>query len=267
MISILGTGVMGCGIAIEFSKFDYCVQLIITGKESVGIVKEKLWKNLRKYSDDEKKKIIDRIDISTELALISNSELIIEAVTEDLDIKKDLVRSIKPYLSDETILASNTSSLSIKSIFDGVNIQSRVIGIHFFNPVRVMKLVELVMIEETSDYTLSKMKKLVESLNKETVIVKNSPGFIVNRLLIPMLNEAAKIVDEGIASIEDIDKAMKLGANHPIGPLKLSDLIGNDVTLAISEVLLESNEVSFGLRNIVDDKQFGRKSGEGFYKY
>lgn len=138
---------------------------------------------------------------------------------------------------------------------------------HFFNPVQIMKLIELVYTEKTDSSVLDKCKELSKQIDKTVVLVKNSPGFIVNRLLIPMINEASKIVDEGVATIEDVDAAMKLGANHPIGPLKLSDLIGNDITLAILNTLVDENDISKGLKAKVQSKELGRKTKKGFYDY
>jgi len=271
MISVLGTGVMGKGIAIEFARFNWNVQLVtITRRTGINTIRLEIEKMIDKYKNINKYEILNNITISDDLSVVSNSDLIIEAIIEDLDAKRNLINNIKNYIKSEAIIASNTSSLSIKQIFEGIHDSSKALGLHFFNPVQVMKLVEIVYTSDTSEKTIKYAKEIVVSLGKEFVIAKDSPGFIVNRLLIPMINEASKIIDEGIATAEDIDKAMKLGANHPIGPLKLSDLIGNDVILSIIKTLhknIKNKSISEGLVNLVNENKLGRKTKIGFYNY
>ena len=271
MIGIIGAGTMGKGIAIEFARFNHKVVLISVERHlSEQMLHDEVLRLTEKYSFENKDDIINNIETTNVYSDLINCNLIIEAVSENLGKKRNALNEAKEFINKSSIVASNTSSLSIQEIFDGIIPLDRVVGLHFFNPVQIMKLVELSYLDKSSELTTSKAKVYAESLEKEVVLVKNSPGFIVNRLLIPMINEAARIVDEGIATIEDIDRAMKFGANHPMGPLKLSDLIGNDITLAILNVLKEKNdnmEISNILKEKVKSSQLGRKSGIGFYEY
>jgi len=270
MIGIIGSGTMGKGIATEFARFGNKVVLLSAQRHLKAKDLEFEVDNVSKRYDD-----INIADIHSNIILtrdfedLKECDFIIEAVAEDLETKRNSLKNAILFLKKETIFASNTSSLSIKDIFsDLVNLEN-VCGLHFFNPVHIMKLVELSYLDETSDKTLTKAKELALSIEKEVIMVKNSTGFIVNRLLIPMINEAAKIVEEGIASIEDIDKAMKFGANHPIGPLKLSDLIGNDITLMILNSLKDKLDIKISskMEEIVKENKLGRKTKEGFYLY
>jgi len=270
MISILGTGTMGKGIAIEFAKFNNNVQLItVTRNNMTDLIRGELEKVIDKFQYQNKEQILGNISISQNIGMLNDSELVIEAITESIEIKRNLLLKIRNHVKPEAVIASNTSSISIEEIFNQIFDLDRVIGLHFFNPVQIMKLVEVVYTESTSQSTIDYAKQIANSLGKEFVVVKDSPGFIVNRLLIPMINEAAKIADEGVATVEDIDKAMRLGANHPIGPLKLSDLIGNDVSLSIMEIMQSkiSNTISDSLRKLVSENRLGRKTKVGFYKY
>lgn len=271
MISVIGTGTMGKGIAIELAANGNFIQLItITRDSCINLIKEELKSIIDKFEYQNKNQILENICISDELKIIGNSELVIEAVVENLEIKRNLLIEMKEFLNCETIIASNTSSLSISEIFNNIFDFDRVIGLHFFNPVQVMKLVEIAYTNGTSQKTIDYAKRIVNCLGKEYVVVKDSPGFIVNRLLIPMINEAAKIIDEEVATAQDIDKAMKLGANHPIGPLKLSDLIGNDITLSIVQNLykiIQNNNISNSLSKLVNENKLGRKTKTGFYEY
>jgi 3-hydroxybutyryl-CoA dehydrogenase len=270
MIGIIGAGTMGKGIAIEFARFNYKVILLSAQRhlrpDELIIEVDKVSK---RYNDLDIDSVHKNIKLTNQLEDLKDCEYIIEAVSEDLTKKREIIKEIVPYLSPSTIYASNTSSLSIKDIFQNLVDINKVCGLHFFNPVHVMKLVELSYLGETSQKTIDNAKKLASSLEKEVILVKNSPGFIVNRLLIPMINEASKILEEGIASAEDIDKAMKFGANHPIGPLKLSDLIGNDITLLILHSLKKKLELDISklIENKVQENKLGRKTKEGFYKY
>lgn len=267
MITVLGTGTMGKGIALEFLKHNFNVNLVATEKHlDLTKISEEIQEIMSRFEID-KIKSGGSLTISNNFQVVSESGLVIEAIAEDLEVKRNLFKTITPYLKDNSIIASNTSSLSIKEIFEGIIPLDRVVGLHFFNPVQVMKLIELVHTDGTSMNTLDQCRKVAAKINKTVVLVKDSQGFIVNRLLIPMINEASKIIDEGIATIEDVDTAMKLGANHPIGPLKLSDLIGNDITLAILNTLLDDQDISKGLKDKVRSNDLGRKTKKGFYDY
>lgn len=277
-IGILGAGTMGNGIANVIAKNDYQVIMVDIDQENL----EKGYKNIQKslsrsvkkerITEAEKKAILDRIETASELEALAEVDLVIEAVIENLEIKKDIFKKLDQIVKDDAILATNTSALSITEIATVTERKDQVIGIHFFNPVPMMKLVEVIRAAETSDACYNKVEKLVKSINKEAVKVNEAPGFVVNRILIPMINEAAYILQEGVASAEDIDLAMKLGANHPIGPLALADLIGLDVCLAIMETLhSELGEDKYRpcplLKKKVRAEQLGRKSKKGFYNY
>ena len=270
MIGIIGSGTMGKGIAIEFAKSNEKVVLVSAQRH---LTSEELLIEIDKvsnrYPDLDVNAIHGNITLSNVLSDLENCNFIIEAVSENLELKRDILREASKYINDNAIYASNTSSLSVEDIFKDIIDLSRVCGLHFFNPVHVMKLVELSYLKDTSNEVIDTAKQLALSLDKEVILVKNSPGFIVNRLLIPMINEAAKIVEEGIASIEDIDKAMKYGANHPLGPLKLSDLIGNDITLNILYSLQDKLDLDISklIKEKVENNDLGRKTKKGFYDY
>ena len=271
MIGIIGAGTMGKGIAIEFARFGNKVILVSyqrhLSEDALHIEVERI---TDKYNFQNRDQILENIKTTNEFNLLVDCNLIIEAVSEDLNLKRNAFIEALPFISHKAVISSNTSSLSIREIFKGIIEFNRVIGLHFFNPVQIMKLVELSYLEETNLEKLAPVISLLVSIEKEVVRVKDTPGFIVNRLLIPMINEAVKIVEDGIATVEDVDRAMKFGANHPMGPLKLSDLIGNDITLAILEALKLKNsniDVSKELIKKVEDKKHGRKTGIGFYEY
>ena len=204
--------------------------------------------------------------------MLSESDVVIEAATEHLDTKLGIFSTLSAICSPSAILASNTSSLSLTTLAAATNRPNKIIGMHFFNPVPLMKLVEIIRALQTSDETYKEIESLTRKLGKEPISVKDSPGFVVNRMLVPMINEAVFILYEGLASLEEIDAAMKLGANHPIGPLALADMIGIDVCLYVMNVLL----VEFGdskfrpcplLKQMVNAGYLGRKSNKGFYNY
>jgi 3-hydroxybutyryl-CoA dehydrogenase len=272
MIAVIGSGTMGKGIAIEFARNDIDVLLISIGRNlGATELKTEIIKVAERFKVENVGEVAGRISTTDNFEQLHHCNLIIEAMAEDLTFKREIIQKACIYTAPlSTIFATNTSSLSIASIFNGIVPLQNVVGLHFFNPVQVMKLVEISYLEETKDNVVSYVKGLVTSINKEYVLVKNSPGFIVNRLLIPMINEAVKIVEEGIATPEDVDNAMKLGANFPIGPLKLSDLIGNDITLSILKELQSSStdiQISGILEKLVIEKKLGRKTKKGFYSY
>ena len=277
-IGVLGAGTMGSGIAQVIAQAGYKVILRDIKEEFVESGMEKIVKNLTRsvkkdrLTEEKKDEILARIDSTTALEDLKDVDLVIEAAVEDLEIKKDIFKELDEVCKDEAILASNTSALSITDIATATARPDKVMGIHFFNPVPVMKLVELIRGIATSEATFDAASEFIENIGKEGIEVEESPGFVVNRILVPMINEAAFLLSEGVASAEDIDKAMKYGANHPIGPLALGDLIGLDVCLAIMNTLYEEFEDSkYRVCPLIKKKvragQLGRKTGEGFYNY
>jgi len=277
-IAVLGAGTMGSGITQVFAQAGYEVLLRDVKEEYLKRGIKTIERNLQRSIDKgrleegEKEKIISRIKPVTDVALLAEVDFVIEAINEDMDLKKKVFKELDEVCKEEAILASNTSALSITEISMATSRPEKVIGVHFFNPVPVMKLVELIRGITTSEETFSKINKVIKDIGKNPIEVKEAPGFVVNRLLIPMINEAAFLLNEGIASVEDIDAAMVMGANHPIGPLGLADLIGLDVCLAIMETLYEEmGDPKYRpcplLRKKVRAGQLGRKTGEGFYIY
>ena len=277
-IGVLGSGVMGVGLIQVFAQngFDVVVRARRETSVSGGIaaVTKQLDKlvSKEKISAADKDAALARIKGSTDISIVADADLIIEAATEDMESKKSLFMELDALCKPDTIFATNTSSLSITEIASVTKRSDRFIGMHFFNPVPVMKLVEVINGVATSEDTKKTILDLTEKIGKTPVEVEEAPGFVVNRLLVPMINEAVGVLAEGIASAADIDEAMKLGANHPIGPLALGDLIGLDVCLAIMEVLHnEFGEDKYRphtlMRKLVRAGKLGRKSGEGFFKY
>ena len=225
-----------------------------------------------KITEADKNDMLSRIEGSTNIEIVKDADLIIEAATEDMEAKKALFAELDDLCKQGTILATNTSSLSITEIAAATKRPDKVVGMHFFNPVPAMKLVEIIKGLTTSDETRDTILELTTALKKTPVEVAEAPGFVVNRILIPMINEAIGILADGVADAEGIDNAMKLGANHPMGPLALGDLIGLDVCLAIMDVLYKE----FGdskyrahtlLRKMVRGNKLGMKTGEGFFSY
>jgi len=278
-ICVIGAGVMGSGIAQLAATHGYHVNLVDINEEILKKAKASIDKNLNsffvakdKMSDEEAKKILSRIHLSTNRdEAIKDVQIVIEAVFEDMALKQQILSDLDEKCDKEVLLASNTSSLSITDMALKAKNQERIVGIHFFNPAPVMKLIELIKSKNTSEKTLKIAKDFSEGLNKTVVTVNDSPGFITTRLIYVLCNEAINMKQEGIASTEDIDTAVKLAFNFPMGPLELSDLVGNDIYLHIGEYLTEklgqNYQPSQLLNKMVKDNYIGRKTKKGFYNY
>lgn len=276
-IAVIGSGVMGSGIAqVLAKKHDVIIRDVVPAalEKAMATITKNLEKlvSKEKITADEKDSMLKRITTSQEIQDIKDCDLVIEAATENEKIKLAIFKELDEVCNPKTILASNTSSLSITLIGSATQRPEKVIGMHFFNPVPMMSLVEVINGQLTNTETEKVVTTLAEEVGKTPVQVEEEAGFVVNRILIPMINEAVGILSERVASPEDIDTAMKLGANHPMGPLALGDLIGWDVCLAIMEVLY--NEFADSkyrphpyMRKLVRSGQLGRKTGKGIYQY
>lgn len=278
-ITVIGAGTMGNGIAHVFAMNGYDVTLADISEDALEKAIETIDKNLwrmvakEKISNDDKEKTIEHIRTTTVLAdAVKDAELVVEAATENEEIKLKIFKQIDEHAPENCILASNTSSISITKIGSVTSRPDKVIGMHFMNPVPVMKLVEVIRGYNTSDEVTNKIMEISKGLSKVPVEVNDYPGFVANRILMPMINEAIYSLYEGVAGVEEIDTVMKLGMAHPMGPLQLADFIGLDVCHAIMEVLYNGfNNPKYApcplLTQMVTAGKLGRKNGEGFYTY
>ena len=277
-VGVIGCGLMGSGITQVCAQAGYRTIVreatgdLVSG--GIGRIDGILSRNVSKgrMTQDEKAAVLGRITGTTEFEDLASCDLVIEAVTENLETKQEVFRILDGIAPPEAILASNTSSISITELASATDRPQQVLGLHFFNPVPVMKLIEMVIGLQTSTETVDTARRFGESLNKQVIEVKDTPGFIVNYLLIPYLLDAVRLVESGVATKEDIDAGMVLGCEHPLGPLKLLDFIGLDTTLYIAEVLYGAFRTDRYaapplLRQMVAAGMNGKKSGQGFYAY
>ena len=277
-ISVIGSGTMGNGIAQTFALFNFSVTLYDISSESLDKGEKTILRNLQrmvnkdKITQEEANNTVANIKYTTNFDSILNSELIIEAVSENLELKESIFKELDLKCPNNTILASNTSSISITKLAEKTKRKDKVIGMHFMNPVPIMQLVEIINGYSTSDTVTNTIEDLSKTIGKIPAMSNDYPGFIANRILMPMINEAIWTLHEGVGDVNNIDNVMKLGMAHPMGPLQLADFIGLDVCLAILEVLYEG----FGnpkyapcplLVNMVNAGKKGVKSGEGFYSW
>jgi len=278
-VAVIGAGTMGNGIAHTFAQFDYKVQLIDVSQEALNRGIAAITKNLdrmvakEKISEADKEKTLANITTYTSLEEgVEYASLVVEAATENVDLKLKIFKDLDSFCPDDTILASNTSSISITQIGAVTSRPEMVIGMHFMNPVPIMKLVEIIKGYSTSAETYATVEEISKKLNKTPVEVNDYPGFVANRILMPMINEAIETLYNGVAGVQEIDTVMKLGMAHPMGPLQLADFIGLDVCLSILNVMYDGfKNPKYApcplLVNMVMAGKMGVKSGEGFYDY
>lgn len=277
-VGVIGAGTMGNGIAHVFAQFGYDVTLVDVSQDALNRALQTIQTNLDRQikkgivKPEEKTTILQRIRISTDLTAVKDSQLIVEAATENESIKQSIFQSLSQIVSEKSIIATNTSSISITKLAQNVSKPERFVGMHFMNPVPVMKLVEVIQGYNTDKAIVDQIVQIAKDLGKEPVVVNDYPGFVANRILMPMINEAIYALYEGVATKEAIDTVMKLGMNHPMGPLTLADFIGLDVCLAILNVLYEGfKDPKYApcplLVNMVNAGHLGRKTGKGFYDY
>ncbi|WP_283190316.1 3-hydroxyacyl-CoA dehydrogenase NAD-binding domain-containing protein [Pseudomonas sp. PMCC200344] len=279
-VAVIGSGTMGKGIVQVLAQSTVVSSIVWIGRSESACATSldnlnSHWErmvNKKRLLPEEVSNFSGKIAVSGSYENVKNCDLIIEAVSEDMSVKHTIFREIAVHADANSIIASNTSSLSITELASLTKVPANIIGLHFFNPAPVMKLIEVIVGLATAPETITWAVNFAKALEKDPVLVNEAPGFIVNRMLIPMINEAIGILAEGVASAEEIDKAMKLGANHPIGPLALADLIGNDVNLSIMETLHnETGDSKYRahplLRKMVRANKLGRKTGSGFYNY
>ena len=277
-VVVAGAGTMGTNIAQTFAQSGLTVVLYNRRQPSLDRAMGQITKSLEKLvskgrmTAEEKDAVWGRLTFSTDMNLAADADLVLEAIAENIEVKNTFFTAMGEICKPETIFATNTSSISITEIAAGTDRPDRVIGMHFFNPATVMKLIELIRGIQTSDATFDAIKELSVAIGKEPVEVAEAPGFVVNRILIPMINEAIGLVETNVATPEDIDTAMRLGANHPMGPLSLGDFIGLDICLSIMKIIFaETGDPKYRpatlLVKMVRGGKLGRKSGEGFFKY
>ncbi len=278
-IAVMGAGTMGLGIAhimaqygLQVSLIDLSEKILIKSKKIISI---NIDRQIRKgvINEEQKKHILSNILFTKEFnESVKNADLIVEAVPENFELKKNIIKNLDSLCNNNVIISSNTSSLSISSLADKTHHPDRIIGMHFMNPVPIMPLVEIVVGNSTSEKTIDSIKVLTNKINKTPLVVRDSPGFVSNRILLPMINEAIETLSQGVADVYSIDQIMRLGMGHPMGPLRLADLIGLDVCLSVLKVL----ENGFGdkkyapnqlLIKMVEEGQLGYKTKKGFYGY